>query len=322
MIIIVTSSNDLSIIDIGDWIKFYKNKYQIINENSKIELHKIDLCKGEVVILIDGYKINLDSIESIWYRKIHFKTDINQLKECKNESIQFRINEYMKLENDVLTEFINHIFEKTKKVICSNDKLYVNKLIQLQKAKDAGLNIPKTWIFTNKSDLEKHKNKSFITKGIFEAFLYNDLEHSCSSGTELVNYNSLVDIDNSSFAPSLFQENIEKLFEIRIFYFKEEFYSMAIFSQSNEKTQIDFRNYDYEKANRMVPYKLPITIKEKLNKFMKDINLDTGSIDLILTPKYEYYFLEVNPVGQFGFLSGLCNYNIEKRIAKYLCNYE
>lgn len=29
---------------------------------------------------------------------------------------------------------------------------------------------------------------------------------------------------------------------------------MAIFSQQNEKTKIDFRNYDYSRPNRVVPY--------------------------------------------------------------------
>lgn len=31
-----------------------------------------------------------------------------------------------------------------------------------------------------------------------------------------------------------------------------------------------------------------------------------------------FYFLEINPVGQFGMVSGPCNYKIEKLIAKYI----
>ena len=38
---------------------------------------------------------------------------------------------------------------------------------------------------------------------------------------------------------------------------------------------------------------------------------------MIVTPTNEYVFLEVNPVGQFNFVSELCNYYIEKNIAEF-----
>lgn len=51
---------------------------------------------------------------------------------------------------------------------------------------------------------------------------------------------------------------------------------------------------------------------------MKMLKLESGSLDFIVTPDNEYYFLEVNPVGQFNFVSEICNYHIEKHIAKTL----
>jgi len=46
--------------------------------------------------------------------------------------------------------------------------------------------------------------------------------------------------------------------------------------------------------------------------------LNSGSIDILVTPNNEYVFLEVNPVGQFGMVSQPCNYYLEKRIAERL----
>ncbi len=43
-------------------------------------------------------------------------------------------------------------------------------------------------------------------------------------------------------------------------------------------------------------------------------------MDFIVTPKYDFIFLEANPDGQFDFLSGPCNYFIENEIANYLSN--
>ena len=99
-----------------------------------------------------------------------------------------------------------------------------------------------------------------------------------------------------------------------------DFYSMAIFSQNDEKTKLDYRNYNREKPNRNVPFQLPEKIETLARKFMEQSQLDTGSIDFIVDEKGEFIFLEVNPNGQFDWLSNNCNYYIEKKIAKYLSN--
>ena len=98
----------------------------------------------------------------------------------------------------------------------------------------------------------------------------------------------------------------------------EAFFSMAIFSQSNSKTKIDFREYDNEIPNRCVPYILPKYIEKLLLKFSKKVGLNSGSFDLIKTVDDNYVFLEVNPAGQFGMVSYPCNYFLEEKIANHL----
>ena len=53
---------------------------------------------------------------------------------------------------------------------------------------------------------------------------------------------------------------------------------------------------------------------------MKHIGLNTGSIDMIKSVDGNYYFLEVNPSGQFGMTSFPCNYNLHEKVADYLIN--
>jgi hypothetical protein len=55
---------------------------------------------------------------------------------------------------------------------------------------------------------------------------------------------------SSEFFPSLIQEEIDKDYEVRIFYFFGELYSMAILSQNDPSTEIDFRNYNHSKLSR------------------------------------------------------------------------
>lgn len=53
---------------------------------------------------------------------------------------------------------------------------------------------------------------------------------------------------------------------------------------------------------------------------MKTIGLDTGSLDFVYSSDKKFYFLEVNPVGQFGMVSRPCNYNLELKVAQFLAD--
>ncbi|WP_028873120.1 hypothetical protein [Psychroserpens burtonensis] len=70
---------------------------------------------------------------------------------------------------------------------------------------------------------------------------------------------------------------------------------------------------------RIVPFKLPLKIKEKLEKVFKKFNLNYGSADLMYVDN-EYYFLEINPTGQISFINNICNYYLEELLVKILKN--
>ena len=97
---------------------------------------------------------------------------------------------------------------------------------------------------------------------------------------------------------------------------------MAIFSQEIRTNKVDFRKYSKEIPNRYVPYDLPKTISMKLKRLMDNLKLNSGSIDLVYTKDEDYYFLEVNPVGQFAMVSEPCNYYLEKIVAQKLSENE
>ena len=97
---------------------------------------------------------------------------------------------------------------------------------------------------------------------------------------------------------------------------------MAIFSQEIEQTKVDFRKYSKEIPNRYVPYDLPKTISMKLKRLMDNLKLNSGSIDLVYTKDEDYYFLEVNPVGQFAMVSEPCKLLFRKNCCSKLSENE
>ena len=151
-----------------------------------------------------------------------------------------------------------------------------------------------------------------------------DLFYSITEKETVKNYYS-IEFDNSELSmfseviyPSMLQAYIDKKFEIRTFYLRGELYSMAIFSQNDDKTKLDFRNYNDDFPNRMIPYQMPEDMTIKIRSFMNAINLNTGSLDFIMTNKDEYFFLEVNPAGQYGMIEAHCFYSLDEKIANYL----
>lgn len=317
MILIFTEHNDASTIKVIDWLKFVHNKdFLRINTDFETPI-SIKSLNGTQSFLFKHEEniVDFTEINAIWFRRGSFKINKNIIKE---ENIESRlVNEYINYESSVLTDYLNYLLQR-KQFLGSPYLQDINKLYVLEKAESLKIKIPKTNILTTKSDLALFiKRKKAITKAIGGTLFIRTPEYNLFSMTNLIEKKHLKYIPDT-FPPSLFQEYIEKKYEIRTFYLKGSCYSMAIFSQTDEKTRVDFRNYNHSKPNRRVPFQLPKTMENKIRKLMKGLGLDTGSLDIIVNKKNQFVFLEVNPVGQFGMVSFPCNYQLEKKIADIL----
>jgi len=230
---------------------------------------------------------------------------------------------YLKREEDPVNKAIEKIITEG----CTNDYIggyneeeQHNKIYDLYLAKRYGLTIPNTLITTSKNELLKFKkqNKVIITKAIKYPFFYKyPSEYFNCNGTFIVQQKDINKLNNYFFV-SIFQSYIEKKYEVRVFFYKNRYYPMAIISQNDDKTKIDFRNYNIERPNRCLPFHMPDSELNKLKELMIYKKLSSGSIDLIVTPDNNFVFLEVNPQGQFHWLSESCNYYIEMDIANDL----
>lgn len=322
MILILSEEIDTSTHTVVDWLVRYNKDFVVISERSFLE--KIQLYLDDnginVSLTIEGLNepIEFSRITSIWYRKGDLVYDFKKFyKEIpvklRDLTLEHLIEEWEGLKNFLLDNLKNKI-----KVGNYFNKL-PSKLSYLQIASECGFKIPSSFIFSSKEHLysKLSDEEEMVVKSIDDIFV------GSFDNTALNTYTSLfseADYQNIpvSFFPSLFQKRVEKKYELRIFFLENRLYSMAIFSQKDQMTSVDFRNYNLDRPNRTVPYDLPESIAVKVRSFIKNVGLNTGSIDIIVTPKDEYVFLEVNPSGQFGGLSKECNYQIEKHIANYL----
>lgn len=274
---------------------------------------------------------NLLKAKSCWWRrtgltKSHFVQNENKHSLKINK---FDLSELVSGDNSILhyeamslRNFIYHkIYNSCSIHIGSPWRYEVNKLQVLSIAESYGLKTPKYEIITSLNQIKNNQfsSEKFVTKAISEGIYKTIGKNHFYSYTESYNINDFpVEKNKIQIFPSLIMEQIEKQIEIRSFYLDGNFYSMAIFSQKNQQTEVDFRKYDSEKPNKCEPFQLPKSVEEKLEKIYKALNLSSGSADLILDKNGEYVFLEINPVGQYHMTGEPCNYDLDGIIANYL----
>lgn len=316
-ILLVSSDDDISTNEIIKWILYRGYTFLRINASYKIEIIEVNLIEESIIFIYKGKKYDMfKEFTSVLFRRGRLGINLtfsNELKAIfKNEMFQ----DYFKLERNFLDSAIIHLMKKKLNSIGNPHRYTTSRLIAHMESNRLNLNNPRCIITSSKSVLLQFWstcNKKIVSKGIQDIFTYTDSGIAADTDTLLITDEILNQLPEN-FEYSHFQEYIEKEYEIRSFYLKGKFYSMAIFSQSSELTKIDYRTYDTQWPNKCVPYKLPVEIEKKLHKLMLFFSLDNGSLDIIKGQDGLYYFLEINPIGQFDNVSKICNYYLENKI--------
>jgi len=308
---ILSQTDDSSTDNVIDWLSFYDIDFVRINEEElnhcKIEFNILN-NKNSLIYVVNDEIINFDDIDMFWNRKWNMSS-FNY-----NETLPIEVGTHINDEFFVLKTFILQYLHTKNKLIGFVDGNANNKIIQLIFAKKNNLLIPETQIINNRSSINFINP---ITKP-----LSNVISIKLEDKSFLTSYTSKVNTDSipKEFGLSLIQENIFKEYEIRTFFIDNTIYSMAMFSTLDINDNVDFRRTKAQNNIKRLPYSLPFEVAESIISLMKDLNLEMGSIDLIKSTNGKYYFLEVNPNGQYGMLSNSCNYNLDKIIANYLIN--
>jgi ATP-GRASP peptide maturase of grasp-with-spasm system len=325
MVLILSQNTDTSTNFVIDWLLYYNAAFERINDNDIPQKKETGIkisneCGIDVTFQKDADNIiTNNNISSIWYRRSNTFTVPSLQNENIEEDLKNKLYDNMFVELRYARNAFYSALKEKKWLNHPSNSNEVDKFEMLIKAQKAGLSIPSSLITNNKRELEQFKEEygNIITKAIYniDFFPYKDKKYLAY--TTIVTNKQIEDLP-SKFFPCIVQECLEKEFELRIFYLAEKLYSMAIFSQKDSQTEIDFRVYNNKNPNRTVPFKLPKNIEQKILFFMNSINMNCGSIDMIKTTKGEWVFLEINPVGQFGMTSGPNNYFLEEKIAQYL----
>jgi glutathione synthase/RimK-type ligase-like ATP-grasp enzyme len=123
--------------------------------------------------------------------------------------------------------------------------------------------------------------------------------------------------DSLVATPGIFQPYVDKAFELRVVYVGGTIFACRIESQRSIVANKDWRRYDLANTPHLV-HELDATVERQIGELMRRMNLLFGSLDFIVTPAGEHVFLEVNPIGQFGWIVEQTGLPIHERLAELL----
>lgn len=176
------------------------------------------------------------------------------------------------------------------------------KPLQHDMAMDLGFSTPAT-LYTN----EPPEIRAFIERQggrivykPFRGMAWRD-DHTCwMPYTSLVTEDSLVEDHLLRAVPGIYQELVEKDYELRITVMGDHVFGAKVLSQETSSGRLDWRKSYHEL--QIEPCKVSSLLADQCRTMLARLGLVFGCFDIVVTPAGEHVFLEVNEMGQFLFV--------------------
>lgn len=305
MIAIVAQRNDTHALAVSERLKELGEKPVMIDvhrfPNACSATIRVAPTVGNDVASFDG--LNLRDIKSVWLRRLAIPSPAKSITNADdNEFVRGNLTAYTWNLTRVMAPFwVNHPAS-----IIEQDCGF-GKVEQLRMARMWGLKIPDTLITSDPA-----KAKAFASG--HERLIYKPLR-STMKRQIYTGFVESSDFEPLRLCPGILQEYVEKRVEVRVVVCGRSYMATEIHSQESKVSKTDFR-LDYSVPHK--PHKLPADVEYALYEIHHTMNLNFGVHDLILTPKGEYCYLEVNQQGQFLWLQDKTKQDYIGFVARFL----
>lgn len=282
--------------------------YLRINRD-KFEEYKIVFDINSVIlnITINSEKHIIDnrSLKSIYYRAPIY------LHDTYKPNLSFD----KQLSRSQWAAFLRNLtlFENSKWINNPVDTFRAeNKMLQLKYAQKIGLKCPHTLLLNSIENIELDKNTNYIMKSLDTVLLRQDDKEAFVYSTVVTGEE--LTTSELAVAPIVIQEYLYPKVDLRVTVISEKIFAVKIVKNGlgiagdwrKEKENVDFIEVD-----------LPEEICKKCIQIVSDLGLAFGGIDLILHNE-KFYFIEVNPTGEWAWLVNKSGLKIDKTICDYL----
>ena len=282
-----------------------------VDKNGKISgfIDVVKYCSGKT----KEVRLHISDIDVSWYLRegLVYKSD-------KEETIESRF-----IENESRKAFFSLLSVLSCKWVNRKetiDYLSSNKFYQQIVARKCGLSISRTLISNDYKSVVKFSDpkEGLLIKSIGQVRLDDNGKYFLYS--QKFSHKELTESkDAIASCPVFSQEYVEKLYEHRVMVIGKKVLCCRIDSQASEMTRIDWRHYDFKNVEH-IKIELPKKVQKSLLMLMRELGLQYGAIDLIETKDNDFVFLEINPSGQWEWISKFAGLSISEAVADMLAS--
>lgn len=191
------------------------------------------------------------------------------------------------------------------------DEVAQRKVHQLRVAQAVGLTVPDT-VVTN----DPHRARSFIDLHGPDNVIRKAFRNISQAPrqTAVVGRDGLAMLDAVRYAPVIFQRYVPAAADLRVTVVDGDVFAAEIVSPPEHA--VDYRMGLHSATVRAC--RLPDDVTDGLRDLMKHLGVAFGAIDLRRTPDGDHVFLEINPAGEYLFISRRTGQPIPQAIAAAL----
>lgn len=192
------------------------------------------------------------------------------------------------------------------------------KLAQIRAAASIGFEVPRTLLCNSPeaaSDFIAKSDGPVVAKTIRSPLV--DMNNGLLAYTHMLTNDDLNLLQDLNLAPVIFQNYIEKSFEVRVTCVGNTFVPVAIYSQAVAGARFDWRRVNYTDLQHEL-IDMPLEITNRCEAYLRHFDLNFGAFDFIVKPSGQWVFLECNPNGEWAWMQAVSGYPIGRRIAELL----
>lgn len=198
----------------------------------------------------------------------------------------------------------------------NSSELAKNKIRQLMIARKLGFRIPHTFIGNSFSGLTEFNEKlrnDLILKSFEQKQWVVPNDSVVYTRTSKVEKSKLRESFPVEACPNIYQEYIEKQFEVRV-----TVIGNAVFASKINANTTDWR-FDANHGNGCLSMiELPDEVAQKSLAICREFGLNFAAIDFAVEPSGQYVFFELNHAGQFLWIDSYCS---ESNLLREFCGF-
>ncbi|OGC78408.1 hypothetical protein A2619_00895, partial [candidate division WWE3 bacterium RIFOXYD1_FULL_39_9] len=242
---------------------------------------------------------NLTSCDAVWFRK-------PQLLLPKDFPV-----------DPIYADYTHSAYQKTVQALYGllRNKLWVsgyweiqqanNKLFQIEVARSLGMRIPNTIVTSVPDEASRflEENGACVTK-IMGTQHASDSKFTYVFYATRIHRDQVTDLSGLALAPAIFQQEVENALDVRVTVVGEKCFACEINKVGKLQYEVDWRKGITDNSHPLTYHihALPTHMQKLCVDLVQQLRLKFGALDFLLDKSGVYWFLEINPNGQWGFV--------------------